>query len=52
VVGTEIDALIARLRATPEVPVARHFDGPRVHEHIDSLLRARAGRDGRTRLGR
>jgi len=43
-VDTEVDALQARLAATPEVPLARHFDGPRVHEHIAELLRARATR--------
>ena len=41
--GTEVDALIARLQATPEVRLARHCDGPRVHEHIESLLQARTG---------
>lgn len=40
--GAEADALLGRLRAVPEVPVAPHFDGPRVHEHIASLLKARA----------
>jgi hypothetical protein len=40
--GAEVDALLGRLRAVPEVPVAAHFDGPRVHEHIASLLKARA----------
>ena len=39
--GSELNALIARLRAIPEVPLARHFDGPRIHEDIDTLLRAR-----------
>lgn len=43
--GAEAGALLGRLRAVPEVPVAPHFDGPRVHEHIASLLRARATRD-------
>jgi hypothetical protein len=28
--GAERDALLARLRAAPEVPIARHVDGPRV----------------------
>jgi hypothetical protein len=40
--GAEADELVARLRAVPEVPVAPHFDGLRVHEHIASRLRARA----------
>lgn len=39
--GAEADALLGRLRAVPEVPVAAHFDGPRVHEHIARLLKAR-----------
>lgn len=36
--------LLARIEAVPEVPTAAHFDGPRVHEHIANLLRARAGK--------
>jgi hypothetical protein len=43
----EVDAVLAHLAATPEVPLARHFDGPRVHEHIAGLLRARASRAAR-----
>jgi hypothetical protein len=39
--GVDLDALIARIRAMPEVPLARHFDGLRAREHIQSLLRAR-----------
>lgn len=39
--GLEVDDLAARLQAVPEVRVAPHFDGPRVHEHIANLLRAR-----------
>lgn len=41
-VGDESAALIARMRAIPPVPVARHVDGPRVAEHIENLLRARS----------
>lgn len=41
--GPEAEDLVARLRAVPEVPVAPHNDGPRVHEHIAKLLRARTG---------
>jgi hypothetical protein len=37
---------MARLRATPGVPLARHFDGPRAHEQIARLLRARTGSTG------
>lgn len=33
----------ARALPFPAVPVASHFDGPRLHEHIASLLKARAG---------
>jgi hypothetical protein len=40
--GTQAGALLGRLRAVPEVKVARHFDGPRAHAHIASLLKARA----------
>lgn len=36
--------LLARIEAVPEVPTAAHFDGPRVHEHIANLLKARAAR--------
>ena len=46
-VDTDVDTLQARLAATPDVPLARHFDGPRVHEHIAGLLRARASRESR-----
>lgn len=45
--ATELEGLLATLAATPDVPLARHFDGPRVHEHIAELLRARAQRAGR-----
>jgi hypothetical protein len=40
--GGERDALVARVKATPEVPLARHFDGPRAFAAIENLLRARA----------
>ena len=40
-VGAGADALLARIRAIPEVPVAQHFDGPRAHEAIARLLEAR-----------
>lgn len=43
-VGDQVDSLIARLQATPAVPMAQHFDGPRVALHIESLLRARSER--------
>jgi hypothetical protein len=36
------DALITRVRAMPEVPLARHFDGPRAFAAIENLLLARA----------
>lgn len=39
--GREVDALIERMRRLPEVPVAKHFDSPRVREHLTLLLRAR-----------
>lgn len=40
--GAQSEALLARLQAVPDVPVAPYFDGARVHEHIAKLLRARA----------
>ena len=40
--GAEADALLARVKAVPEVRAARHFDGARAHESIANLLRARA----------
>lgn len=40
----ELDRLLALLAAVPEVPLARHFDGARVHAHIAELMRARAQR--------
>jgi hypothetical protein len=39
--GADIDALVERVKASPEVPVAKHYDGPRAHEGIERLLRAR-----------
>lgn len=41
--GEEVDSLLLRIKAVPEVPMAAHFDGPRVHEHIAGLLKARQG---------
>jgi hypothetical protein len=43
-VGVEAEALLAQLRAAPEVPVAPHADGPRVFPAIRRAL-ARAGYD-------
>jgi hypothetical protein len=40
--GAEMQALIGRIAAMPEVPLAPHFDGDRARKHIDNLLRARA----------
>lgn len=39
--GTATAALLTSMQAIGPVPLARHFDGPRVHEHIAELLRAR-----------
>jgi hypothetical protein len=39
--GPQVEALVARILATPEVPVARHFDGPRAMQNVERLLRAR-----------
>jgi Hemerythrin HHE cation binding domain len=43
-VGSEAETLLAQLRATPEVPVALHSDGPRVLPATRRAL-ARAGYD-------
>jgi hypothetical protein len=40
--GADADAMVHRLHAAPEVPVAKHFDGPQVEEHLARLLAARA----------
>ncbi len=40
--GDEVDALLARIKEVPRVPVAAHFDGPRARESIENHLRARA----------
>ncbi len=42
--GAEVETLLARLRAAPEVPVAPHADGPGVMEATRRVL-ARAGYD-------
>lgn len=39
--GAEVDALVAQMRAMPEVPMAPHFDGPRAFAAIENLLQAR-----------
>lgn len=39
--GAELDQLLARAQAVPEVPLARHFDGPRAFELIARSLQAR-----------
>lgn len=41
-VGADVEALVERVKRVPEVPVAKHFNGPRAHEGIERLLRARA----------
>ncbi len=41
-IGADLGNILARLRASPEVPLAPHFDGPRVHEHVAALIRARS----------
>ncbi len=41
VLGAELEAVMARLRAAPEVRVAAHFDGPHVGAMVERLLRER-----------
>jgi Hemerythrin HHE cation binding domain len=36
--AAEADALLARLRAYPAVPLAPHQNGPNVHRHIEETL--------------
>lgn len=43
--GAGVDALVARVKAIPEVRVARYFDGARAFAAIESLLRARTNRE-------
>lgn len=43
----DANAIVERLRTAPEVPVAPHFDGPRVREHVQALLLAARGRSPR-----
>jgi len=44
--GAELAALVLRVERTPAVPLAPHFDGPRAHASIQSLLKARAAFHG------
>jgi hypothetical protein len=44
--GVAVDALLVRVESMPEVPCARHFDGPRAFENINNLLRARCAAPG------
>lgn len=46
--AAEAGAIASKLRAAPEVPVAPHFDGPRVREHVRTLLSAARGRSPRS----
>lgn len=46
--GDELDALIARARAVPEVPAARHFDGQGVHRLAATALEASARSHAKT----
>ena len=40
--GAELGALLERVKAVPQVPAAKHFDGPRARAGLDRLLQARA----------
>jgi hypothetical protein len=42
--GADAEALLARLRAVPEVALAPHVDGPHVEAHIERLMQARLAR--------
>jgi hypothetical protein len=41
--GADLDAVVARMHAIPQVRVAQHVDEPRIHEHIARMLAARRG---------
>ena len=43
--GEAIGALVARLRVVRPVKLAPHRDEPRIHRHIENLLRARHASD-------
>jgi hypothetical protein len=44
--GADVGVLVERVKSTPEVPVAAHFDGPRAHAGIERLLLARSALRG------
>ncbi|MBL9088558.1 MAG: hemerythrin domain-containing protein [Planctomycetia bacterium] len=46
--AADAEALAACLRRSPEVRVAPHYDGPRLHGHVGALLRAARGRSPRS----
>jgi hypothetical protein len=47
IIAANAGSIVAQLRDAPEVPVAPYSDGPRVHEHIQTLLNAARGRSSR-----
>jgi hypothetical protein len=40
-VGTDLDAVLARMQAIPVVRESEHVDEPRIHDHIARMLAAR-----------
>lgn len=40
-IGAELQELLARMHAAPQVRVAKYSDGPRVQEHIERMLKER-----------
>jgi hypothetical protein len=46
--GDEVESLLARVRAAPPVPVAKHFDGHGVHRSAAEALAASARSHART----
>lgn len=46
--GDEVESLLARVRAAPSVPVAKHFDGHGVHRNAVEALAASARSHART----
>lgn len=41
IMGSDADAVLARMQALPAVRVSEHVDEPRIHEHIARMLAAR-----------
>lgn len=43
-IGNDMAAVLARMKALPPLRIAQHVDEPRIYEHIDRMLAARRKR--------